>query len=96
MTTETRSQTFPDGLLRDWSRTIGTTGTLGTDVSLIRLERSEAVKRFERSEAIEPFDRTQGSWNGWNWLFACVKCVSMDSQEIGNHLADRANGGLDN
>jgi hypothetical protein len=28
------------------------------------------------------------SWNGWNWLFACVKCVSMDSQEIGNDLDD--------
>ena len=28
------------------------------------------------------------SWNGWNWLFACVKCVFMDSQEIGNDLDD--------
>ena len=28
MATETTSRPFTDGLLRDWSRTIGTTGTL--------------------------------------------------------------------
>ena len=75
MATETRSQTFPDGLLRDWSRTIGTTGTLGTDVSLIRLERSEAVKRLERAAVLPGAKRLNPSiglreaiWNVWNGI----------------------------
>ena len=45
------SLTFSDFWLRDWTGTIGTTGgTFGTDVSLKRFERSEAVERLERLE----------------------------------------------
>ena len=50
MVTETRSRTFPDSLLRDWSRTIGTSGTVGTRVSILRIERSKEIERLERLE----------------------------------------------
>jgi hypothetical protein len=47
-----------------------TTGTLGTDVSLIRFERSEAVERLERLEraAVLPGAKRLNDWNVWNGI----------------------------